>query len=170
MMLPDRAGAIIAARAKQNMADGQTAAMFSEYRSDDQRAGRSVCLLYGLDPERHEDMALSFGLEGDEAEACRDFAPEVGRSWRRLIDAYRMPETARVTEVGSAFADTPVARAVADSGIMEPAYRLLAGIDWHSRITVAVEPCDGASFWSRNGRRITICETYIQRFEDQLGD
>ncbi len=169
MMLPERAGAIIAARAQQNMADAQTAGMFSEYRSDIQRAGRSVCLLYGLDPERHADLARSFGLDGDAAEDCRDFAPEVGRSWRRVVSAYPMPDSARVTEVGSYFAQTPIAAAVAESGLMEPAYRLLAGIDWHSRITVAIEPCDGASFWSRNGRRITICETYIKRFEDQLG-
>jgi hypothetical protein len=169
MMLPDRAGAIVAARARQHMADGETAEVFSEYRSDEQRAGRSICLLYGLDPEHHEELARSFGLDGDAAEDCRDFAPEVGRSWRRIIETYRMPETALVTEVGSDFADTPTARSVAESGLMEPAYRLLAGIDWHSRITFAIEPCDGSSFWSRNGRRITICEPYIQRFEEQLG-
>jgi hypothetical protein len=170
LMLPDRAGAIIAARARQNMADGQTAGMFSEYRSDDQRAGRSVCLLYGLDPDRHANLAASFGLDGDDAADCRDFAPEVGRSWRRVIADHRMPDTARVTEVGSDFADTPTARAVQDSGLMEPAYQLLAGIDWHSRITLAIQPCDDGSTWSRNGRRITICESYIQRFEEQLGD
>jgi hypothetical protein len=170
LMMPDRAGAIIAARARQNMSDGETAEMFSEYRSDDQRAGRSVCLLYGLDPERHADLAASFGLDGDPAADCRDFAPEVGRSWRRVIADHRMPDTARVTEVGRDFADTPTARAVQDSGLMEPAYQLLAGIDWHSQITLAVQPCEGASSWSRNGRRITICESYIQRFEEQLGD
>ncbi|MGL4236253.1 DUF4344 domain-containing metallopeptidase [Tabrizicola sp.] len=169
MMLPDRAGAIIEARARQNMADGEPAEMFSEYRGDDQRAGRSVCLLYGLDPERYEDLARSFGLDGETAETCRDFAPEVGRSWRRVIEAYRMPAGARVTEVDANFADTPIARAVENSGLMEPAYQLLAGIDWHSSITVAVEPCDSGAGWSRNGRRITICEAYIQRFEDQLG-
>jgi Putative metallopeptidase len=170
MMLPDRAGEIVAARARQNLADAETAGMFSEYRSDDQRAGRMVCLLYGLDPERHADLAQTFGLAGDEAALCRDMASEVGRSWRRIIDTYRMPDTARVTEVGSDFADTPIAKAVAESDLMEPAYQLLAGIDWHSLITVAVEPCDGTSFWSRNGRRITLCEAYVARFEDQLGD
>lgn len=170
LMLPDRAGEIIAARARQNMADGEQPEMFSEYRNDDQRAGRSICLLYGQDPDRFSELASDFGLEGDEAASCRDLATEVGRSWRRIIDTYRMPPEARVTEVGLSVADSPVASALATEEWRTDAYTLLSGIDWHSQITLAIEECDGGGSWSRNGRRITICDGYIERFESQLGD
>lgn len=169
LTFPERAEAIVAARADQNIADGQEAGAFSEYRDDRQRAGRSVCLLYGLDPERHEGLAVRFEMGDEEAATCRDLAPEVGRSWRRIIDEYQMPPDARVTEVFIPDPDTPLARALARNGFADAAYDLLSGIDWHSGITLALEDCDGTSSWSRNGRRITICEAYVERFERQLG-
>lgn len=170
LMLPDRAEAIVAARARQNLADGRVVEMFDEYRSDDQRAGRSICLLYGQDPERFAALADEFGLDGEDAEACRDFPTEIGRSWRRIIARYRLPETARVTEVGFFVADTDIAQAAANSDLQQDAYTLLAGIDWHSQITLAIDACDGTAGWSRNGRRITICDAYIRRFEEQLSE
>lgn len=169
LLLPDRAADIVAARARQTLADGDTPGMFSAYRADDQRAGRAICLLYGQDPARFDALATEFGLAGEAAADCRDAATEVGRSWRRIIAQYRMPEGARVTEVGLDVAETPFAQALAASDSAEEAYRLLSGIDWHSRITLALEDCDGTAGWACNGRRITICEAYIARFEAQLG-
>ena len=166
---PERAEDIIEARAFHHLSDGDTAQMFSEYRSDEQRAGRSICLLYGQDPDRFASLAARHGLEGSEAAECRDFATEVARSWRRIIASYRMPEDARVTEVGLFVADTPITRSLIDTDFQDDAYVLLAGIDWHSRITLAIDDCDGSAGWQRNGRRIVICSAYIARFQKDLG-
>ena len=87
-----------------------------------------------------------------------------------IVDAYRMPPEARVTEVGLYVADSPIAQALVTEEWRAEAYTLLSGIDWHSRITLAIEECDDGASWSRNGRRITICDGYIERFENQLGD
>lgn len=81
-----------------------------------------------------------------------------------------MPPTARVTEVALFVADTPFAQALAASDIQDDAYKLLASIDWHSQITLAIDECDGTASWSRNDRRITICDAYIERFEQQFAD
>jgi len=150
-MFPDRAEAIIIARADQNLADGEQPDMFSEYRNDAQRAGRSVCLLYGQNPEQFEDLANRFRLEGGAAESCRDFPTEIARSWRRTL--------AR-----------PFATALATEDWLEDAYTLMSAIDWHSRIVLELDSCDGSSSWSRNGRRIRICDQYIERFENQLAE
>lgn len=168
LILPDRAEAIVSARALQHLADDDRPGMFSEYRSDVQRAGRSLCLLYGQDPDRFADMAQRFGLNGREKQNCRDFPTEIGRSWRRIIDDYRLPESVRVTEVKLVVEDAPIPEALASAQFIEEAHALLSAIDWHSQITLSIGQCDGSSSWSRNGRRITICHAYIERFERQL--
>ena len=168
LMLPDRAADIIGARAKQHMAEDRFPGIFSEYRSSRQRAGRSVCVLYGQDPERYKALAKEFRLNGDDASACRDFATEVGRSWRRIIDDYRMPGNVEVTEVGISISATLTGRVVEQSGFLDTAYRLLSGIDWHSRITLSIQECDRSAYWARNGRKITFCNKYIESLEAQL--
>ncbi|WP_371158213.1 DUF4344 domain-containing metallopeptidase [Jannaschia sp. 2305UL9-9] len=164
MMLPGRLPAIVAAHARHTMADDDVPGPFSEYRSDRRRAGRAVCLAYGLDPDRHAGLARDFGLGGAAAATCRDFATEVARGWRRTLAPYLMPPDARVTEVGMTVDDgDPMARAFADSPAHAEAERLLRAIDWHSRVTLALSQCDGSAGWSRGERRITVCGAYIAR-------
>ena len=169
LSFPERARSIISARARQHLADGNEPSMFSEYRNDRHRAGRLICLLYGQDPSRFKSMAPYFGLKSREARVCRDFSAEIGRSWRRIIKTSSMPPDARLTEVGNLMvADTRYARALATTEFQQDVYFLLSRIDWHSQITLKIDDCNGAATWSRNGRRITICDSYIERFEKQL--
>lgn len=169
LMFPDRAEAIVSARADQDIADNEETEPFSEYIDDDWRAGRSVCVLYGLDPERYAGLRDRYGMDEDDASNCEDLAPEVGRSWRRIIENYRMPKGVRVTEAYFAGDDIPLTTFIVNSQLSEDAGTMLRAIDWHSQITLAVEACEGSGGWSRNGRRITICGTYVERFERQLG-
>ncbi|NIZ09497.1 DUF4344 domain-containing metallopeptidase [Pseudooceanicola sp. HF7] len=168
LMFPERVEQIVAARADQNLADGEEAGRFSEYLDDDQRAGRSVCLLYGLEPERYESLVERYDMNDDDVAACRDFGPEVGRAWRRLLDAHRMPDRARVTEVRLIADQFPLSQMIVDSELSAMAYDLLSEIDWHSLITLSLERCEGETGWSRNQRKITICDSYVERFEEQL--
>lgn len=170
MIFPERAEAIVAARADQSLMDNEYTEPFSEYVDDDWRAHRSVCVLYGLDPKRYKGLLARYGGDEDAAANCADLAPEVGRSWRRVLERYRMPEGARVTEVHLMGDDIPLTRIIADSRLGADAATLLRAIDWHSRVTLAIEACDGSSQWARNGRRITICDAYVEKFERQLGD
>jgi hypothetical protein len=128
-----------------------------------------VCLLYGLDPERHDALRRRFDIPDDAAAACRDFAPEVGRSWRRVLEPYRMPSDARITEAFLSGGDSRYAFLLEGGAFRDEVYTLLSGIDWHSAVRVTFQPCDGTAGWSRNGRRIQICDAYIDRFERQLG-
>lgn len=170
MMLPEKAGAIVSARARQHLMDGQEARRFSEYRDDDQRADRNICILYGIDPEAYAPVAEQFDLLNDPmASNCRDFPTEVFRSWRRVLRDLWMDENSRVSEVGLFVDPDPRSQALESSEIFDDLYGLLTAIDWHSRITLSLSQCDGTASWSRNGRRITLCSDYIQRFEDQLG-
>ncbi|PJI92737.1 putative metallopeptidase DUF4344 [Yoonia maricola] len=163
-MLPDRAEVIITDYATFLAADQTEASLFSEYNDDVKRGARAVCMTYGYAPDRHAALAAQFGLDGDLATACADSAPEVFRSWRRTLAPLMMPSTAPVTEVGLDFDDSDIAVFLADSEVMAIAEGLLQQFDWHSRITLSIRACDGSAGWSRNGRTITVCDSYIQRF------
>ncbi|MGL5008844.1 MAG: DUF4344 domain-containing metallopeptidase [Paracoccaceae bacterium] len=167
-VFPDRAADIVTARAAQNLADGERSGPFSEYLDDDKRAGRSVCLLYGLDPERYAAFPARFNIPDDDAAACRDFAPEVARGWRRQLATRTMPDDARVTEVQLRADDLPLTEFLSESAFRDDLYTLLARIDWHSTITLSFEDCDGSAAWSRNDRTIRVCDAYVTRFEAQL--
>lgn len=165
--MPDRAVDITNAFVKFEFGDNDQEGFYSEYLDGERRAGRATCLLYGIDPDRFGGIADQMGLDGDDAANCADTAPEIARSWRRVMEPLMMPDGARVTEVGLGFdPDSRFADALRASGTIDDAYDMLAKIDWHSMVRLNVAQCDGSAGWSRNGRRITVCGTFIQRFID----
>ncbi len=166
MMLPDRAGQIISDYATFVATDQTQAPLFSEYNDDVKRGARAICLAYGMDPDKYTWLAAAHNLDGNLAAQCRDSAPEVWRGWRRTIEPLMIPASARVTEVNMQFDDSEVATFLADSEVMDIANALLRQFDWHSMITLSIAACDSAADWSRNGRTITVCDTYIMRFAE----
>ncbi|WP_299772141.1 DUF4344 domain-containing metallopeptidase [uncultured Tateyamaria sp.] len=170
LTLPDRAEAIIEARAAQHRADGARPGPFSEYRPDDQMAGRMICLLYGFDPDRYTALADRNAMDEDVRDTCADIAPELLRSWRRTLAPLWIDPEARVTEVGLRADPELEAIAIANRDLVENALTILSRIDWHSRITLDLTQCDGTAGWQRNGRRIFLCSAYVDRMVAQLAE
>ncbi|MEX0309924.1 MAG: DUF4344 domain-containing metallopeptidase [Tateyamaria sp.] len=168
LTLPDRAEAIIDARARQHIADGVTPGPFSEYRPDVQSAGRMVCLLYGFDPDRFAALADRHAMDMDSRDACADMAPEVLRSWRRTLTPLWIDPDARVTEVGLRVDPDLEVQVLANRPLIETALSILSRVDWHSHITLDIAQCDGSAGWRRNGRVIYVCSAYINRMVNQL--
>jgi hypothetical protein len=161
--MPQDAARITATRARAWLAEDGREGMFSEYPDDAKRAGAAVCLAYGLDPEGRAGLADAFGLAGEAAEACADFGPEQGRAWRRILAPLMMPEGAQVTELGGRMDPGFDPGARPSDAALERAAALLSRIDWHSRVTLALEQGACGAGWSRNGRRIEICDAYLAR-------
>jgi len=165
--LPDQAGEIIAARVNAYFSERDDETIFAEHPDDIRRAGRALCLLYGLDPSRHENLAKSYGMTDREARGCRNSAPEIARGWRRVLRPVIMPSTARVTEVRISIGDGPWKVAVENAAFVDTMRSFLAIIDWHSQVTLHIDHCDGGASWSRKRKTIRLCDTYIARFEQQ---
>lgn len=165
--MPDRALAIITARAQSLDMEMDEESVFSEHPDDIWRAGQMICVAYGLDPSNFEQLARDSGMTGNEAANCRDSAPETGRAWRRMIDPLRIPPDAVVTEFQGQFGDSPWKDAVLNSNLIETLHPIMVSFDWHSLMTLQFDNCDEGARWLRNGRTILICDDLITRFEQQ---
>ncbi|MEM7709890.1 MAG: DUF4344 domain-containing metallopeptidase [Pseudomonadota bacterium] len=97
--MPYRVEAIVRARVRSWMIEAAGESIFAEHPGDVRRAGATLCLLYGLDPDRFGDLPQEVGMTEREAAACRDRAPEIARAWRRILAPPAMPDSARITEV-----------------------------------------------------------------------
>ncbi|QBF30891.1 DUF4344 domain-containing metallopeptidase [Thalassococcus sp. S3] len=170
-VLPDRAEDIVKDRARSWWieADGQEVDLQGEHPPDARRAYRAVCLLYGYDPAAYADLPAWAGLSDDDAAACADSAPEIARSWRRMLRSYVLPEGTGTREFRILYGDGPMELEMRQSGLMEELGALIARFDWHSRITLLFDHCDGGAVWSRSRRTIRLCDDYVARFNTQAG-
>ena len=165
LYLPDLAMDATRAFAQFEIADDDREGPFSDYLDGKRRAARAVCLLYGMDPDQYGAIADAFGLSGQDAANCADTAPEITRSWRRILAPLMRPDDARITEIGVfADPDSRYFKSLTDTGTIDTAMTMLGMIDWHSLVRLNVAQCDGSAGWSRNGRLITVCGAYIARF------
>ena len=165
--MPERAVEIITARAISWELEGDEESVYAEHPDDRWRAGQMICLAYGLSPPAFETLARDRGMTGGEAGSCLDFGPEIGRAWRRIITDLTIPPDALVTEFGTRIGEGPWANPVRNSDMIDALTLIFSSFDWHSRITLSFDNCEGGASWSRNGREILICDDLIARFEAQ---
>lgn len=164
---PEQAVEIIKDRMASWRAEGDQTSDFAEHPSDNRRAGQMICLGFGTYPERFDDLARSSGMTGREAAGCRDRAPEIARSWRRIMTSLAISPNVPVTEVDVIFGEGPHKSAFETSQTVEIATEVLRSLDWHSKIRLHFDHCDQGATWSRNGRRILVCDDLVTRFDAQ---
>lgn len=165
LYMPDRAVDVTRAFFRFEFYDNDQEGLYSDYLNGERRAARAVCLLFGMDSDRFGAIAAEVGLDGDDAARCADSAPEIARSWRRILAPLMRPDDARITETGViADPDSRYFDSLTAAGTIDDTMTMLAMIDWHSLIRLNVAQCDGSAGWSRNARTITVCGAYIARF------
>jgi len=58
--------------------------------------------------------------------------------------------------------------AFAQTGILEEIAQIAATLPWEGEgITLHFDHCDSGAFWSRNKRKILLCDSYVARFVAQ---
>lgn len=166
--MPDRAEAIIKDSARSwlvKAAETETADidLKGEHAPRARRAYRAVCWLYGPDPRAYASLPAWIGLSEDDANACADAAPELIRSWRRVLRPNMMPDGMKTSEFRIVYGDGPLKVMMQASGLMEDVGEIIRRFDWHSLITLHFDHCDRGAYWRRNGRMIVLCDDYVAR-------
>ena len=162
--MPDRAEAIIKDRTRFWLAEARARGEINlkgEHAPDARRAYRAACWLYGADPEAFPSLPSWAGLSDQDAYGCADAAPELLRSWRRVLRPNMMPDGMTSSEFRVVYEDGPMTAMVEEHGLLEEVGDIIGRFDWHSLITLHFDRCDKGAYWRRNGRTIVLCDEYF---------
>jgi len=136
-----------------------------EHPADLRRAYRTLCMLYGSSPADYENIVANHPFtEGDLAD-CGETAEQQMDAWDAIL-APHLGDTAS-QNVTITYEDVYLAQALRNSEIMDDIAMLARRYDWPDQITFALKGCSGTASWSRSTRTISLCDSYIDRFQSQ---
>ena len=171
--MPDRATDVLQARVTSLMIEAGEVArdewtVKGEHNSDARRAFQIAALAIAHDYQKYASVGKAAGMDEDDIRRARDYATEIHRSWRRILQPLFMPEGQLSGEArfrvddGSSFS-----AAINSSSLSSELESIVKGFDWHSQVTVRFSPGDGGAGWSRSSRTVTVHDDYVARFVKQ---
>ena len=157
--------------------DHVQAAYWDNHALDIQRFYNMMCLLYGSDPDKYEEVEKQLGLPYQRAFSCADYEHEQARRavnrvievYGRLYDSDNNPGKVRVIyekplseehrRIGAIVEKAGVAKLVA--GHLESLVAL------PNDISIVFMACLGneTAFWQRDSKEIVMCYDLLERFE-----
>lgn len=139
----------------------------SEHAPDIRRAYRTLCLLYGMSPADYGDVVDGRPFSERDLTDCGEIGEQTANGWMRTIAP--LQTNAPSQNVVVSYDDVYLADAVQGSGVLEEVARIARRFDWPEQITLALKDCGNGTgaYWSRSTRTITLCDSYVDRFQSQ---
>jgi len=165
--LPERASDVLTARVKSLILESTELpkALWSvagEHNNDARRANQIIALSIAADYKKFQRLPDIVGMGIRDIEGARDYGTEIHRSWRRILQPLTMPSGRASTEIR--FRPNDLVERLDHETLINELKAALEYFDWHSQISLVFEEGDGSASFSRNGRRITVKNAYINRF------
>ena len=136
-----------------------------EHLLDIRRAYQAACLLYGSSPKDHLARIEWLGFSERDLDDCADTAPDQVRGWAAVLEQHALPEGKASENVVLIVADDIEERTVRGlSGLVDTVLADLRRFAWPEPVSLHIENCPGAAWWSRSNRTVTLCVSYIHRF------
>jgi len=141
---------------------------YGEHDLDAQRAYRTICHLYGADPNAFEDAADWIKLPPDYRETCEETGPLAMDSWNLMLDGHLLADGAPPQEVTLHYADHPLKDALQQDGVMEDFQDYAAQtFDWPAPLEISVASCGEANaYWDPSARELTLCYEMIEDWQE----
>jgi hypothetical protein len=171
-LLRDAAAEIVTARVRSWMIEDREVDraeydMMGEHDLDIRRAYQTACLLYGADPAEWADDVAWVGYSAQDLSDCADTAPDQIEGWIQVLAPHLRPDDRASTHVEVVYGEGPLKEAMRATGVMEEIADLARRLDWPEPIRLHFDHCDRRASWSRNERRILLCDSYVERFVRQ---
>ena len=138
-----------------------------EHEPDIRRAYRTLCMLYGTSPADYAHLTEPYPFSNRDLADCGEIAEQKEAAWDRVLTPFLADAPSPNVEV--AYGDVYLAEATRNSGVMEDVADIARRYDWPEKITFALRDCgDGTgAWWSRSEKTITLCDSYVDRFQSQ---
>ncbi len=145
---------------------------------DAQRAFRTVCHLYGIDPEQNADAAEWAGLPEDILETCEETGPLALDSWEALLSDIIRDEATAPVEINVTYEYTglvQVRAALMANGLLDGfAEYARQSFSWPEDLNFTASECGEANaFWDPQTLTVTLCYEILEEWaetETQLED
>jgi len=148
---------------------GEDVPWWDVHGPDEQRYFNTVCLFYGADPDRRQDLAEYLELPEDRAEYCPEEYDQANASWGQVLDDITTDAPAHtIVYAGYAGSDATLAEQI----LADEVEALNRDFALSDTLTVTVESCGEANaFYDPNDRTVVFCsefEDYLFELADRL--
>lgn len=144
---------------------------------DAQRAYRTICHFYGLDPETNADAAQWAELPEDTLEACEETGPLAYDSWETLLEnGVLLNEDSAYTPIFVTYKDTEEysdeRQALIDSALLDDmAHYAQTNFDWPEEISIIAEECgEPNAFWDPQEKIVSLCYEILEEWSGMEPD
>ena len=139
---------------------------------DAQRAYRTICHLYGLDPENNRDAAEWAGLPEETLATCEDTAILAYDSWEAFLEnGVLLAQNEGQTPIAMTHEETSLTEVKArleESNLLED-LRQYAQVNfaWPNPIEIKASECgESNAFWDPQELTVTLCYEIVQEWMD----
>lgn len=146
---------------------------WGEHGSNTQRAYQIACLLYGDNPDRHQEVADYAELPDERRESCIDEAQSNNRAWENLLAATikedNSPASRAVTVSYESTSEYRDERSYLQSlGLLEDLAELMNETYQLKRgIRLQGAECDEPNaYWDPQNRALTMCYELVREYQD----
>lgn len=134
---------------------------------DAQRAYRTICHLYSVDPHENADIAEWAGMPEDTLDICLETGPLAFDSWEALLSGISLDEADAQTPVTVTYEPTEYEDLKQDleaNGLLDDmAHYAQVNFDWPEQINFVATECGEANaYWDPESRTISLCYEILQ--------
>lgn len=143
---------------------------YDEHDLDAQRAYRTICHLYGADPEAHRDAADWAEIPEDIRDTCEFSGAQAMDSWNAMLEngGVLRGDGDREPVVTLRYGDGELRDALAETGVMEWVVGYaVENFAWPAPLELVAENCGEVNaFWDPGARRITLCYEILEEWAE----
>ncbi len=141
--------------------------MMGEHDLDIRRAYQALCQTYGADPAEWSGYFEWVGFAEHDLASCSETSPAMEAAWDHVTEPFLLSDGSISANVSVVYSNSELNELIRSYGVLEKLEEEMKKYDWPNPVEIYFGECQSGAFWSKSQRRITLCDSYLQRFMKQ---